>query len=143
MTTLAENRTRTLKGFLADHPVTMTTEWADRNPHMDDMPAGSSHWKCVLVSKADGRRRLTVYFSQGPAISREPSVEDLLDCLASDAATWENAQDFEDWARDLGYDPDSRKAERIYRAVEKQAKGLKRLLGDDAYDSLLWQVERL
>ena len=86
---------------------------------------------------------MTIYFSQGPAIAREPSAADVLDCLASDAAGYESAGSFEDWASEYGYDTDSRKAERTYKAVEKQAADLARILPVDAYNDLLWHTERL
>jgi hypothetical protein len=130
----------TLKSFVVSHGITMTADWADANPNMTDMPAGSSHWKCVLKC---GRRTMTVPFSQGPAISREPSVEDVLDCLASDAAGYENAQSFEDWASEYGYDTDSRKAEKTFKTVQKQANRLRWLLyTDDAFQALLFDTER-
>lgn len=130
----------TLTQFVNRYHVTMTAEWADANPHMNDPVPGSSHWKCRLRV---GRRSLTVYFSMGPALNGEPTVQDVLDCLASDAVGYENARSFEDWASEYGYHPDSRKAERTYRAVERQANGLKRLLGAEVYGVLLWKTERL
>jgi hypothetical protein len=95
----------TLKAFIRQHRITMSADWADSNPNIDTMPPGSRHWRCTLRCQ---RRRLTIYFSQGPAIEREPTVEDVLDCLASDAGC---ASTFEDWCADFGYDSDSRKAE--------------------------------
>jgi hypothetical protein len=91
-----------LKAFIQQHRITMSAEWADRNPNIDSMPPGSRHWRCTLRC---GHRRMVVYFSQGPAIEREPTVEDVLDGLASDAF----GGTFEDWCAELGYDSDSRK----------------------------------
>lgn len=127
----------TIHGFAETRHIRMSAEYIDARPDrlMDDMPASSTHWRCVLRR---GNRRMTVYFSQGPAISREPTVADLLNCLASD---WTD-QPFEDWARDLGFDLDSRKAERIYRAVVRQSAALGRLLDGDL-DTLLYKTDRL
>ncbi len=130
---------QTLRAFLRLHPVSMTVDWADENPNMADMPQGSSHWRCVL---RHDRRQLTTYFSMGPAHSHQPTVREVLDCLASDASCVENARDFEEFARELGYDTDSRKAERIYNVCRKQSARLARLLGRDTYHSLLWNTER-
>ena len=134
-----ETTTGTMRGFVSRYGVRMTVEWADDNPHMADTIPGASHWKCCL--RCDGRQ-LTVHFSMGPALSGEPSVEDLLDCLASDASGAENAGSFEEWAGEYGYDTDSRQAERTYHTIERQAAGLKRLVGEDAYRELLWGTER-
>jgi hypothetical protein len=130
----------TLNGFIESAKVKMTAELVDQNPNMFDMPPGSTHWRCVLRA---GRSRMTVYFSQGPAVSREPDVATVLDCLANDASGYDNTGSFEDWADEYGYDIDSRKAERTYRAVEKQALALRRLLGESAYQTLLYGTDRV
>lgn len=126
--------------FVVKHRVGFSAELTDRNPNMDGMPEGSTHWRCTL-RKAN--RRLTVYFSQGPAISKEPEAAEVLDCLASDAVGIENARTFEEWCGEYGYDTDSRKAERTFKACETQAAGLRRILGEEAYKALLWGTERL
>ena len=72
-----------------------------------------------------------------------PSIEDVLDCLASDASGFGNSRTFEEWADEYGYDSDSRKAEKTYNAVAENTKKLKNLLGHDLYEKLLFEVERL
>lgn len=131
----------TLQSFIAQNRIKMTTKWADSNPNMtaDDWSRGASHWKCQIRA---GRRAMTTFFSQGSAHIGEPTLTSVLDCLASDAAGFENAQSFEDWASEYGYDADSRKAEKTFKAISKQAEGLKRLLGEDAYGTLLWHTDR-
>jgi hypothetical protein len=129
-----------MSDFILTSKVSMTAELVDRNPHMSDMPDGSTHWRCVFKR---GKSRLTIPFSMGPAHTREPEAADVLDCLASDSAGYENAQSFEDWCAEYGYDTDSRKAERIYRTCEAQADKLKAFLGPEAYDTLLWDTDRL
>jgi hypothetical protein len=106
--------------------VKITCKRAKVNPHMTDMPAGSAHWRCTLRYRG---RQMTCPFSQGPAICREPTAEDLLECLLMDASGAD--QPFEDWAGDYGYDTDSRKAERTHNACVAQTEKLKRLLGED------------
>jgi hypothetical protein len=53
----------------------------------------------------------------------------------SDAQAGEQA--FEDFCGEFGYDPDSRKAERIWRASRLVTKNMKRLLGKD-YEAFLY-----
>lgn len=72
-----------------------------------------------------------------------PDLATVLDCLASDSSSYDNARDFDDWANDFGLDTDSRKAEATYRVCGEQAKRLRHLLGDEAYRELLERVERL
>ena len=93
---------------------------------MSDMPAGSYHYKVTLRFR---RRTLTTYFSCGPAIDHEPTAADVLSCLCSDANA--GAQDFDGFCSDFGYDTDSRKAEKAWRACQKMADRLPVFLGDD------------
>jgi hypothetical protein len=46
-------------------------------------------------------------------------------------------------AKELGYDPDSRKAEWIYRTVENQTERLREFLGPVVYREALYETERL
>jgi hypothetical protein len=86
---------------------------------------------------------MTVYFSKGYGHhGAEPTVREVLDCLASDAATYDNAKDFEDWCAEFGFDSDSRKAERTWKVIGKQRQSLERLLGPEAFNGLLYDVER-
>ena len=141
----------TIREFARKHRVNMTATLVESNPNMDDMPAGSTHWSCELrrsldVRGAQGRRlkrTLTVPFSMGSAHCKEPTAVDLLDCLASDACTVENAGSFEEFARELGYDEDSRKAERTFQTCQKQTEKLKQFLGEDAFALLVFDTERL
>ena len=71
-----------------------------------------------------------------------PSAADVLDCLASDSNTIDNARNFEDFCSDLGYDSDSRKAEKIYKACRHAAKRLRNFIGDQ-YETLVYNTERL
>lgn len=135
--------TQTIKQFVDRNNVRMSCAWTDTNPNIDpkDWARGTSHYRCVLKI---GPRRMTTYFSMGSAYTKEPSAEDLIDCLASDAASIENARSFEDWCADYGYDADSRKAEKIYKTCARQAARLRNLVGDSAmFRRLLFDTERL
>lgn len=126
----------TVTEFVARHGVKMSVHRAVSNPHMQDdaWTLGATHWK-VGLTKAN--RRMILYWSQGSAIRHEPKIADVLDALASDASGIEGARDFADWASGYGYDVDSRKAEKTYRTVTRQAAALRRVLGDDAFGELL------
>jgi hypothetical protein len=135
---------KTLQQFIRENKIRITVEYADSNPNMaadDKWMQSATHYKCILKC---GNRQMTVPFNQGVAISREPTAADILNCLASDASSIENAGSFEDWASEFGYSPDSRKAEKTYNICRKQAEQLSRLLGNTtAYETLLWNTERL
>ncbi|MGC1583312.1 MAG: hypothetical protein WA766_17640 [Candidatus Acidiferrales bacterium] len=156
-----ETVTVTVSQFVKANQISMTAERTDRNPNMDDS-ANMDHWKVVLTIKAlkegfdtwhgyKGKlgarqystRKLTTYFSQDYGHNgAEPKVTDVLDCLASDASSIDNARGFEDWCSDFGYDSDSRKAEKTFKACEHGAKRLKTFLDDDLYAQLLYGTER-
>ncbi len=117
---------RTLRGYVNDH-IGIRSEWADSNPNMADSDR-MTHWRVTLTNRQN-RHRMTVPFSMGLAHTGEPQALDVLDCLLSDYDT--AGEGFDEWAMSLGYDEDSRKAERTYRAVVKQSAKLARFLGDD------------
>lgn len=68
-----------------------------------------------------------------------PAVAHIMDCLLNDSAAIE--QTFEDWAADLGYDRDSRKAETTYNACRQIAADMIRVFGLSNFN-LLMREER-
>jgi hypothetical protein len=120
----------TLRSFANRIALRIESRLVDRNPNISDMPEGSNHFLVTLRCRISGKaRRLTTYFSMGPALSHEPTGEEVIECLLSDAAGVANARSFEDWCSDYGYDSDSRKAERIYNACAGHAAKLENFLG--------------
>lgn len=135
----------TVEEFIARNGIRSVVRPAKENPAMQDEMPGASHWNVTLIH--DGRR-MTVPFSQGSAHTKPPTTAEVLDCVRSDATTLGDDSEtvrygFEEWAEELGYDPDSRRAERTYRAVVDQTERLRGLLGRGAYADLLTDVEGL
>lgn len=126
--------------FIELNKLTANVEEVGENPNMDDPKWQARHYKVTIFSLKDGRKYMTTYFSQGMGIEREPELRDVLDCLANDAQT---DGTFEDFCATYGYDTDSRNAERIYKAVIRNSNKLKRLLGENAYNQVVHEVERL
>lgn len=76
-------------------------------------------------------RQMTLQFRKGLGhAGSPPTLDEVADSIRLDCST---ALDlgFEDWAAELGYDADSRKAEDIYRQCVIEANALRRLLGDE------------
>ena len=111
---------KTLGAFIRENRVRMVCAYADSNPSMPEW-RDARHF---LVTLKVGRRSMRLHFSQGSGHTAEPTAADVLDCLASDASSVNSARDFEDWASDLGYDVDSRKAHATFEACQKQAEQL-------------------
>ena len=95
---------------------------------LDDWQRAAHPYRVTLRYK---RRQMGLDFFMGPALTDEPDAAGVLSCLMSDASAAE--QSFEEWCGDLGFDTDSRKAERMYRNCLRLAGKLHKLLGDD-YD---------
>jgi hypothetical protein len=140
---------QTIGEFISEQRITADPTRVFENPAMADMGPNARHWQ-VKLTRAEKIDRypwtrehaLVVPFSQGSAHKKAPTAADVLDCLASDSAGAENARSFEEWAGEYGYDADSRQAKRIFKAVVRQAVKLREFLGAEAYERLLWEVER-
>lgn len=100
-------------------------------PYFDDDKECRYVFRCRL-----SRNRKSYTFTFGQSIyngSKEPTEYEVLSCLQKyDCGTFENFCD------EFGYDTDSRKAERTYKAVCKEYKAVVRLFGDsgECYDEL-------
>lgn len=143
---------KTLAQFIEAHGITMTaTRVASRPDKLNnDWDKTARHFVCTLsrggmdTGKGPLAAQMTICFSQGSARTKPPTVEDVLDCLASDACGIENSNGFEDWASEYGYDTDSRKAEKIHEACSFQRDELRAFIGDsEAFKTLLFNTERL
>lgn len=165
-----ETETISLEQFISKHGIKFECHRVDSRPDglMDDRQDNMRHFRVRIScgplyrgtqyspdksAKKIGPRSFGLYFSQGSAHTEDPTLADVLDCLASDASGYENAKPvgsrvgekdaFSSWAEDYGYDTDSRKTEKTFRAIKRQAEQLKRTLGEEAYQELLWNTERL
>ena len=124
--------------FVATNRISIKSERTYQNPNRPNAN-NMDHWKCVLNMS---NKKMTVYFSMGYGHKgAEPKAEEVLRCLASDSASI--TENFEEWAADLGYDSDSRKALKTYKACEHSAKRLENFLGYDLYQQLLYETESL
>jgi hypothetical protein len=65
---------------------------------------------------------------KGPAIP-PPKLKDVLYCLVMDLGVLDYPE-FEEWARDTGYNPDSIKDKKLYKECRQQALRTRLLLGD-------------
>lgn len=114
--------------------ITSTATPADRNPNMDG-GREMDHWRVVLRLE---RRKMTTYFSLGSGHGgREPTAQEVIDCIARDAASVDSARSFEEWAQDSGYNPDSRKAHKTFMICRRQGERLQKFLGVDHYAELM------
>jgi hypothetical protein len=99
--------------------------------------AGRS-WDAVL--EMDGRTVRTPFHATPLAARREPTVEEIMEVVITEAMMIERASCYEEWAAELGYDTDSRTAERDYFATLHQTAQLRLMLGD-LYNEYLHNTE--
>lgn len=132
----------TLKEFVANHKITMTSRSIARNPNTNNAEWKNAHHYEITL-KINKLNAFVTYFSMGSAHTKAPTAQDVLNCLSSDSSSIDNSVNFEDWANELGYDPDSRKAEKTFNICVEQARELKQWLGVDTYNELLYSVEAL
>ncbi len=131
--------TITLRKFIRKYKLTMASKWDDKLRWFDD-PKDRGRYRYLLCLK-HGDEKLVIAWRQGK--QEKPKLADLLDNLASVCSSVEGSRGFEDWAGDLGYETDSRKAYRIWKWSEKLAIRLKAMLGQDGYEELIYGTERL
>lgn len=93
----------------------------------------------VVLRRGDTKQRMTVPFYMGQGHNgKEPTADEVLYCLLSDAAGYEaEAGNFSGWCSQYGYDKDSRKAYATFQKVQSQTRRLKQFLGD-YYEYALW-----
>ncbi len=134
-----ENGMVSLGEFIQANGLRMRCRSVDENPSMEGSE-DMDHWACHITN--GNGRRIRVTFSMGRGHNGvKPTLEEVLDCLASDAAGVDNSGGFEDWALEYGYDTDSRKAHRTWQAVCREYSKLERMFGDQL-SVLLYSVER-
>lgn len=97
--------------------------------------AGAENWNHHVISVTFNGRRTQFDFWASVAEPEIRTKSDLLnafECFVSDAIAGNGS--FEDFCSDMGYDTDSRKAERTWKACRLSAAKLNRIYTDDLYD---------
>ncbi len=99
---------------------------------------------CVTLFQgqmAVNRKKLRVPFFQDMAWTTMPTAAEVLTGLALDASGADLS--FEEWCSEFGLNSDSRKAERIFKAVRQHTTKLRGFLSADQYQELTTDVEGL
>lgn len=142
---MSETTRGTMTEFIDELGITATAEQAPDNPQADDDTWGQTarHWLVTLRRQAarDQTRTLEVPFSQGEGWTTDPTAKDVLECLASDASSVISGETFEEWASEYGYDTDSRRAERTFKAVKDQTAKAQAWLGREGLERLVWETD--
>jgi len=125
----------TMKQFVKQMMMTIKSERVSVNPNAEDNFQGL-HYKVTLKRP---KCQMTIYFSMGYGLNYNPTIGMVLSCLISDSISYDNADTFEEWASEYGFDTDSRNAHKTYKTVEKQTERFKKFMGE-SYD-LIYNVD--
>ncbi len=136
-----------LRNYLEDHGIEIEIEDGP-HPAVEQMEDGTrwDHYAYeIRLLNADLGTEMVIAWKHGTGITEGPDErpEEVIDCLISDAWGYENSRSFEEWAGEYGYDPDSRKAEQIYRTVKSQSEEFIDFLGGAREVRRLAQWDRL
>lgn len=133
----------TIKEFVDVLDITMRIEYKGLFLQVEGFSSQVDKWLCHFKC---GCRCYECAFYTGIGLRNgetlvEPTIEDVLDCLALEASNVNASKNFLDWATELGYNPDSIKDKNIYDSCRKQTERLKDFLGGNAFLILLSCVE--
>lgn len=100
-----------------------------------DMPENYNNHRVIVRNSRNGKRIQFEFWASlaDPELRKPSDLRNAFECFLSDAIA--GKQSFEDFCGDFGYDVDSRKAEKTWKACQRAAEKADRLLGDaDLYD---------
>jgi hypothetical protein len=87
-----------------------------------------------------GRKSFTFPYYMGVGLANKRPDHNVLDCLISDAMSYRDSRDIEDFANQMCYDPctpkEMKKVQKIYKACENTLKNLEHLFTEDEIDEL-------
>lgn len=112
----------------ANYKGTKKAEWSD-NRHQNF----NNHM--VTIKNIETEQKITFEFWASiahPVLNKEYDILNAFYCFVSDAVS--GSESFENFCSELGYDSDSRTAEKIYRKCKKQLEKLNRIYDGDIYD---------
>ena len=100
----------------------------------------ATHWRVYLRNPRNGATMQVTYSMGSGHEGRMPTVAEVLDSVASDAAIFEDVRNEYDLADEFGMT--ASKAHKLYRALSYQARKLQGFLGDQ-YNAFLYETDRL
>lgn len=114
-----------LPEFCKDRGVTLASEYIGRDTRDDSWEADG--WTCRLGYRG---HKLTLAFHMGTGHQgRAPEVAEVVSSILLDADS--GSMDFAEFCREFGYDEDSRKAEKTWKACVAMKRKVDRFFGED------------
>lgn len=121
--------------FLKKTGAKLSVKFLKHDKYFDDDKESRDIYSCTLKR---GNKSYKFNFGQSINASEkgeEPTAYDILTCLQK-----YDVGDFENFCGEFGYDTDSRKAEKTYKAVEKEYKALAKIFSEKEL-SLMQEIQ--
>jgi len=125
------NYQKQAEDFLSSTKTILTISYSGKRKHFADDTEKRATYLFRLINK---KGTYTGRFGQsiaGTEEGKEPTAYDILACM-----TAYNIGSFADFCSGFGYDGDSRKAEKTYKAVQKEYFGLKAIFTEQQLEKL-------
>ena len=106
--------------------------------YKDEWKKTANKYKARIIY--NNKKSMTIIYYTGNGWKKDPVLEDILGSILLDVTYLDYG--FEDFASELGYDPDSRTAEKIYKDIQKQAKKINRIFSKEEQEELLTYLEK-
>lgn len=119
--------------FAQKHKISLKCTHFGYGKHFTDDKESRHIFRCMLIRK-DGQSEKQYTFKFGQSIAAgntPPTMYDVLTCLQK-----YEVETFENFCSEFGYDTDSRKAEKIYKAVVSEYENLLRVCGADVLEEM-------
>lgn len=102
----------------------------------NDMPQNWDHHNVTVINKINGKRTRFDFWASiaKPELRTKYDVFNAFYCFVSDAIA--GNMDFADFCAEVGYDEDSRRAEKTWKACKRSAAKLNRIYDGDLYELL-------
>ena len=141
---------QSMADFVRAHSISAEARYDGRVSHFPGTPDPHKRpvdkWTVTLRFSGGGAISVPFYMGLGHS-GKMPKTEDVLDSLASDASSYDQAGSAREFASEMGYDWDNGaqriNAQRVYRLCGQYSAKLKAMLGAQAYEALLYKTERL
>ena len=129
-----------IERFISYRKLRMTISLAAENPFLlaedRDFLTRPKHWECVLEC---GRQEMHTYISTTD-LPREPSLAQVLLCVAEQAREFDPEESLEDWAYRINLEPKNQKTIDAHAYLVDQVTRLKTFLGTRGYNRLLYDL---
>ncbi len=104
--------------------------------YKDEWKKTANKYKARIIYN---KKSMTIIYYTGSGWKKDPELEDILGSILQDTTYLDYG--FEDFANEMGYDSDSRTAEKIYKDIQKQAKKINRIFTKEEQEELLTYLE--